>query len=99
MALTVGTIIFIATTGSVLLMSVLSNAMVIYVVYRNKRMRNVTNLLICNLAASDILFGAFVLPQNLHDITHTESYDEGTRNVLYFVWLLLFLFIVSFITP
>ncbi|KAL5019200.1 hypothetical protein ScPMuIL_004922 [Solemya velum] len=40
-------------------------------------MRNVTNIFICNLAVSDILLAAFVLPQKIHDISHEEHFHEG----------------------
>ena len=77
MALTVGEIIFTAINGLILLWCVFSNTCVIGIVLRTKRMRNPTNMLICNLALSDILLGGIVLPQNLHDISHTEDFHEG----------------------
>jgi hypothetical protein len=40
-------------------------------------MRNVTNILICNLSVSDILLGGILLPQNLHDFSHEEDFHEG----------------------
>ncbi|XP_052818392.1 neuromedin-K receptor-like [Mya arenaria] len=57
--------------------AIFSNALVIYCVVRFKKLRSVTNALICNLAVSDILLAGFVMPQRLHDITHVEDFFEG----------------------
>ncbi|XP_071129348.1 neuropeptide Y receptor type 2-like [Mytilus edulis] len=40
-------------------------------------MRNVTNILICNLSVSDIILAGIILPQNLHDISHEDDFHEG----------------------
>ncbi|CAC5409637.1 unnamed protein product [Mytilus coruscus] len=63
--------------GILLLFAVSSNFLVIFVVWRNKKMRNVTNILICNLSASDIILAGIILPQNLHDLSHEEDFHEG----------------------
>ncbi|XP_046554589.1 RYamide receptor-like [Haliotis rubra] len=70
-------IVFIVLTGVVLLFSVSSNILVIVLVIKNPKLRNVTNLFICNLAISDIVLAGFVLPQNLHDVSHPADYYEG----------------------
>ncbi|XP_046352944.2 RYamide receptor-like [Haliotis rufescens] len=70
-------IVFIVVTGVVLLFSVCSNILVIVLVIKNPKLRNVTNLFICNLAISDILLAGIVLPQNLHDVSHPTDYYEG----------------------
>lgn len=75
--LTIPEIIFVSMNGVGLLWSILSNACVIIIVLKNKKMWTPTNLLICNLAVSDFLFGGVVIPQNLHDIAHTRHYYEG----------------------
>ena len=77
MALEPGQIVFVAFIGLLLLFSVISNVLVIVIVAKNARMRNITNVCISNLALSEILLAGFVLPQNLHDITHTKNYYEG----------------------
>lgn len=69
--------LFIALNGLSLLWSVFSNICVPTIVIFNKKMKTPTNILICNLAVSDLLFGGIVLPQNLHDISHTGDYHEG----------------------
>ena len=72
-----GIIFFIALMGSFLLFSTISNFIIIAIVVFTKKMRTVTNILIANLAVSDIILGTFILPQNLHDLTHTGDYHEG----------------------
>lgn len=47
---------------SVSLIAVFGNLMVFYIVLISKRMRNVTNLFIANLALADILIGALSIP-------------------------------------
>lgn len=48
--------------GTISLVSVIGNSMIIYVVYRNKKMRTVTNFFICNLALADLVIGLFATP-------------------------------------
>ncbi len=48
--------------GLISVISVLGNFLIILVVMKNKRMQNVTNYFICNLALADIVIGIFVLP-------------------------------------
>jgi hypothetical protein len=45
-------------------------------------MRNVTNILICNLSISDIILAGIILPQNLHDLSHEEDFVEGECKVI-----------------
>ena len=75
--MTAGIEAFIGIMGIWLILSVFGNACVVAVVAKNKKIRNVTNVLICNLALSDIFLAAFVLPQNIHDLSHTKDYHEG----------------------
>lgn len=63
--------------GFFLIFATVSNTLVLVVVCKTKKMKNVTNILICNLSASDVLLAAIVLPQLVHDVTHTEHYHEG----------------------
>ena len=77
MGISVSDAVFIFFVGLLLLFSVVSNFMVIYIVWRNQKMRNVTNILICNLSVSDIILAGIILPQNLHDLSHEEDFHEG----------------------
>lgn len=77
-----GTSVFIALISTWLIVAVFGNLCVVLVVVRNKKMRNVTNIFICNLAISDICLGAIVLPQNIHDISHTASFFEGKSHTI-----------------
>ncbi|RWS26924.1 tachykinin-like peptides receptor 99D [Leptotrombidium deliense] len=42
--------------------AIVGNSMILWIVYRSKRMKCVTNYFIANLAASDLLIGAFSIP-------------------------------------
>ena len=70
---------YISVVSVILVFAVVSNILVILsVLIFKKRRQSVTNLLICNLAASDLLLDAFLMPQKLHDTSHTEEdYFEG----------------------
>ena len=48
--------------GLISIVSVVGNFLIILVVMKNRRMQNVTNYFICNLAMADIVIGIFVLP-------------------------------------
>ncbi|KAL8584969.1 hypothetical protein ACOMHN_043605 [Nucella lapillus] len=73
-----GELCFVVVVGMVLAVSVSCNLLVIVVVVLTPKLRTPTNMLICNLAVSDLLLASLVLPQNLHDVTHAEdSYYEG----------------------
>lgn len=58
----------------VAVVGVVSNGLVIIVIYRNARMRTVTNYFLANLATADILVCLFVLP-----ITLLQSIFTGTH--------------------
>ena len=73
-----GIIIFITIIAFILLFAVISNCLVIYCVVRLKKIRTITNVFICNLSVSEILFAGIVMPQKLHDISHYEKdFYEG----------------------
>lgn len=76
--LTVGLWFYVIMMGLLLLFAIFSNALVVYCVIRKKKLRSVTNVFICNLSISDILLAGFVMPQKLHDISHTDGFYEGT---------------------
>ena len=48
--------------GAISIISVFGNSLIIWTVMRNKRMRNVTNYFISNLAIADIIIGVLVAP-------------------------------------
>jgi len=52
--------------GSISIIAVVGNGLVICVVIKDKRMMTVTNVLIANLALSDILLGMFTTPFQFH---------------------------------
>ena len=77
MSLSVAQGIFVAVVGMMLAASVICNILVVVVVGKTPKLRNPTNVLLCNLAVSDMLLASMVLPQNLHDISHSDNYFEG----------------------
>ena len=56
------TSIFIILFGTLSVLAVLGNSLIVWVVIRNKRMHNVTNYFISNLAMADIVIGLFAIP-------------------------------------
>lgn len=48
--------------GSISIISIIGNSLIILTIIKSKRMRNVTNFFICNLALSDIIIGFLVSP-------------------------------------
>lgn len=48
--------------GSISILAIAGNSLVIYIVATSKRMQNVTNCFIANLALADIVIGLFVIP-------------------------------------
>jgi leucokinin receptor len=48
--------------GSVSVMAVVGNCLVMWIVATSRRMQNVTNCFIANLALADIVIGLFVIP-------------------------------------
>ncbi|XP_053990016.1 cholecystokinin receptor type A-like isoform X1 [Hylaeus volcanicus] len=51
--------------GTIFLLSVIGNSLVLITLARNKRMRTVTNVYLLNLAVSDLLLGVFCIPFTL----------------------------------
>lgn len=89
MAASVGDFVFIFFVGVMCLFAVISNSMVIIAVWKVKKMRNVTNILICNLSVSDIILAGIILPQNLHDLSHEEDFKEGECPFFFFITIIL----------
>ena len=77
MSKSLGILVYVSAVAILLLFAVLSNSLVIFCVAKFKKLRTVTNVLICNLAISDIILAGFVLPQKLHDMFHEEDFYEG----------------------
>jgi hypothetical protein len=77
MSLTDGEAVFVTFISLLLISAVAGNVMVVVAVAANRKLRNPTNVLICNLAVSDSILAAIVLPQNVHDISHHDDYFEG----------------------
>ena len=70
-------ILYAAAISFLLVLAVFGNSLVIVCVAKYPKLRTVTNVLICNLAVSDVLLAGFVLPQKLHDMFHEEDFYEG----------------------
>ncbi|KAK2145348.1 hypothetical protein LSH36_686g00008 [Paralvinella palmiformis] len=57
--------IYITLFGIIFLCCILGNFTVIYVILRHKKMRNITNFFLANLALSDLCVGIFCVLPNL----------------------------------
>ena len=78
---------FIAFISTFLILSFLSNVSVVVVMLKIKTLRTVTNIFLSNLAISDMILASLVLPQQVHDVSHTDEYFERKLHVA-FPWLL-----------
>ncbi|XP_068718901.1 QRFP-like peptide receptor [Montipora capricornis] len=58
----------------IFLSSLFGNFLVILVIYRNRQMRTIVNLIIANMALSDCLCTLFVIPK---DVTQTFTYPDA----------------------
>ncbi|KAI0211786.1 Pyroglutamylated RF-amide peptide receptor [Lamellibrachia satsuma] len=67
---------FIAFISTFLILSFLSNVSVVVVMMKIKTLRTVTNIFLSNLAISDMILASLVLPQQVHDVSHTDEYFE-----------------------
>ncbi len=72
-----GKAVFIAFMSIFLIFSIMGNILVVIVALQKKQMRNATNILIANLAVSDITLSVFVIPMHIHDVTHADEFHEG----------------------
>ena len=70
-------LIFVVIMAIFLVFAVVSNALLIFSILRQKKLRTIINFFICNLSLNDILLAGFVMPQRLHDLFHMEEFDEG----------------------
>lgn len=91
---------FVIAYVIVVCLSLLGNLMVMWTVYANKRMRTVTNYYIVNLAASDFLVAAIVMPLKLVEYTVPCEWSLFASDALCsFVYFLLPVFVfVSVLT-
>lgn len=83
--------------GSISIIAVIGNSLVIWIVATTRQMQTVTNLFIANLALADVVIGMFVIPfqvlyyKFLHSILRCLSFSihihrplyECTKNVLF----------------
>uniref|UniRef100_G1MHM3 Neuropeptide FF receptor 1 n=1 Tax=Ailuropoda melanoleuca TaxID=9646 RepID=G1MHM3_AILME len=70
---------FIVAYVLIFLLCMVGNALVCFVVLRNRHMRTVTNMFILNLAVSDLLVGIFCMPTTLVDNLITGwPFDNAT---------------------
>ena len=60
-------VIYSLAYGIIFLFALFGNIVVVAVVFRNRRMHNLTNLFIVNLAVADILVAVFCIPITLLD--------------------------------
>lgn len=58
---------FIVAYVLIFLLCMVGNALVCFIVLKNRHMRTVTNMFILNLAVSDLLVGIFCMPTTLVD--------------------------------
>ena len=58
--------------GSISVMAVVGNCLVMWIVATSRRMQNVTNCFIANLALADIVIGLFVIPFQVSRFTPTN---------------------------
>ncbi|XP_060557765.1 substance-P receptor-like, partial [Ruditapes philippinarum] len=56
--------------GSISVIAILGNGLVIIVIARDKRMQTVTNIFIANLAFADVILGMFTIPFQFHPALH-----------------------------
>lgn len=71
--------VFCVLYGSIFILGIFGNALVCYVVFRNKAMQTVTNLFITNLALSDILLCVLAVP---FTPLYTCKYLKSDRKLL-----------------
>ena len=72
-----GTILFIIVMGLVPIVSCFGNILLIFVCVRHRKFHSPIYVMICNLAALDIIMAFVVVPQKLHDLFHQGDYFKG----------------------
>lgn len=67
----VGIVVVLAVLyGSISILSITGNSLVILVIAKDKKMQTVTNIFIANLASADIFLGMFATPFQFHPALH-----------------------------
>lgn len=67
----VGVVVLLAILyGSISLIAVLGNGLVIFVISKNRKMQTVTNIFIANLALADVIIGLFSTPFQFQPALH-----------------------------
>lgn len=80
--------------GTISVMAVVGNALVIWIVTSSRRMHNVTNLYIANLALADIVIGLFSIPfqvSNCIELFSSMYCDWYNYYYLYNNWWVLYI--------
>nr|XP_040129228.1 neuropeptide FF receptor 1 [Ictidomys tridecemlineatus] len=72
---------FIVAYVLIFLLCMVGNALVCFIVLKNRHMRTVTNMFILNLAVSDLLVGIFCMPTTLVDNLITGECGQGATRV------------------
>ena len=70
-AVPVGIVVLLAVLyGSISLIAVLGNGLVIFVIAKNRKMQTITNIFIANLALADVIIGMFSTPFQFQPALH-----------------------------
>ena len=72
---------FIAFISTFIILSFLGNVCVVVVIMKIKTLRTVTNMFLTNLAVSDMILVSLIMPLQVHDMSHTDEYDESKLHV------------------
>lgn len=76
---------FVAFVSTCLVLSFAGNLLIFICIWRQMKSTgtiSATDVFVLNLALSDMVFGGFVLPQQLHDVSHSGDFYEGMRITL-----------------
>src|SRR6218665_3958445 len=76
---------FVAFMSTGLVLSFAGNLLIFICIWRQMKSTgtiSATDVFVLNLALSDMVFGGFVLPQQLHDVSHSGDFYEGMRITL-----------------
>jgi hypothetical protein len=68
--------------GSISVMAVVGNCLVMWIVATSRRMQNVTNSFIANLALTDIVIGLFVIPFQVSRFVPTNIFQVISSQTL-----------------
>lgn len=71
-----GLTVYFALVGTWLCVGVLVNICIVVVVAKDRAGKKIINLFVGSIALSDMLLAGFVLPEQLHDVSHAGDYFE-----------------------